>query len=362
MTRPPSAGASRDPAPELRARPLKWLVTGAAGFIGSHLVQALLELDQTVTGLDNFTTGRPANLDEIRARVAPERWGRFRMIAGDLAERRDCARACEGVEIVLHQAGLGSVPRSLADPAASHRSNVTGFLNLLIAARAAGARRFIYASSSSVYGDAAGLPRLEDRVGRVLSPYAATKVMGETYAGVFGLAYQFPCIGLRYFNVFGPRQDPEGAYPAVIPLWIRSLLQDEPVFINGTGDTSRDFCFIDNVVHANLLAATTSDPAALDQVYNIALGGRTTLNELFALIQAAVRRRRPDLAQREPVYRATRAGDVRHSLADIDKARRLLGYEPVCDLGRGLEATLEWHLARGRAGPPPANQPPESRA
>jgi UDP-N-acetylglucosamine 4-epimerase len=337
------------------ARPRTWLVTGVAGFIGSNLLENLLKLNQRVIGLDNFATGYPKNLEEVRTLVEPRAWKRFRFIEGDIRDPRVCRRACSGVDFVLHQAALGSVPRSLADPVGCHQSNVTGFLNLLLAARDAKVRRVVFASSSAVYGDAPGLPKTEDRIGKPLSPYAATKLMDEVYADAFARAYEFGSIGLRYFNVFGPRQDPNGAYAAVIPAWISALLNREPVYINGDGETSRDFCYIDNVAQANLLAATANHPHAVNQVYNIALGQRTTLNRLFHLLQSTLRKADPSLPQQKPVYRDFRPGDVRHSLADIARARRLLGYRPACTLGEGLERAMGWYrhdaLARGKMRP-----------
>jgi UDP-N-acetylglucosamine/UDP-N-acetylgalactosamine 4-epimerase len=328
---------------ELRAAPKTWLVTGVAGFIGSNLLETLLQLDQRVIGLDNFATGKKANLEHVRSLLEPEQWSRFNFIEGDITDPAACRRACAGVELVLHQAALGSVPRSMLEPLASHQSNVTGFLNILLAARDAKVNRFVYASSSAVYGDEPNLPKVEARLGRPLSPYAATKVMNEVYAHAFAAAYDVRSIGLRYFNVFGPRQDPEGAYAAVIPKWIAALLQREPVFINGDGETSRDFCFIANVVQANLLAATTTNAEAFNQAYNIALGERTTLNELFALIQTAVRRQEASLPEQRPVYREFRSGDVRHSLADIAKAQRLLGYAPTHRIHTGLALAMDWY-------------------
>ena len=328
---------------DLSAAPRKWLITGAAGFIGSNLLEALLRLGQTVTGLDNFSTGKRQNLEEIQARVAPEQWARCRFVEGDITEKAVCRNACEGVDFVLHQAALGSVPRSMTDPLGSHNSNVTGFLNMLVAARDAKVRRFVYASSSAVYGDHPELPKVEDKVGHPLSPYAATKVMNEVYADVFAQAYEFPSAGLRYFNVFGPRQDPEGAYAAVIPKWIAALLKRETVHINGDGETSRDFCYIENVIQANLLAAMTNDADAVNQTYNIAIGERTTLNELFQHLLRALRKRDPALPEQKPVHRDFRPGDVRHSLADITKARRLLGYAPTHRIQEGLEIALDWY-------------------
>ena len=328
---------------ELKAAPRTWLVTGVAGFIGSNLLETLLKLNQRVAGLDNFSTGKRKNLDEIKALVTPAQWARFRFVEGDLCDPAACRRVCEGADFVLHQAALGSVPRSMADPIGTHHANVTGFLNLLVAARDAKVKRFVYASSSAVYGDDPGLPKVEDKVGQPLSPYAATKVMNEIYAGVFARAYGFPSIGLRYFNVFGQRQDPEGAYAAVIPQWIAALLRREPVHVNGDGETSRDFCFIENVVQANLLAAAAADPAAVNQTYNIACGGRTTLNELFRLLKETLRRRDTSLPDSSPVYRDFRSGDVRHSLADISKVKRLLGYAPTHQIQDGLNLAMDWY-------------------
>ncbi|MGA2656436.1 MAG: SDR family oxidoreductase [Verrucomicrobiota bacterium] len=328
---------------ELKSAPKAWLVTGAAGFIGSHLLEKLLLSDQRVVGLDNFSTGKRANLEQVQALVSPEQWGRLRFLEGDIAEPEVCQRACAGVDFVLHQAALGSVPRSLDDPLGSHRSNVTGFLNMLAAARAAQVKRFVYASSSAVYGDSPQLPKTEENVGRPLSPYAATKAMNELYAGVFGRCYGLASIGLRYFNVFGPRQDPEGPYAAVIPKWIAALLQRALVQINGDGQTSRDFCFVTNVVQANILAAATDRPEAFNQVYNVALGEQTTLNQLFGLISGALRKHDPALPDQPPVYRDFRPGDVRHSLADIGKAQRLLGYAPIHRIAQGLDLAMAWY-------------------
>jgi UDP-N-acetylglucosamine/UDP-N-acetyl-alpha-D-glucosaminouronate 4-epimerase len=328
---------------ELKASPTTWLVTGAAGFIGSNLVEALLKLDQGVVGLDNFATGHPKNLDEVESLVSPKQWARFRFIKGDIADPAACRRACKGVDLVLHQAALGSVPLSMAEPVASHCANVTGFLQMLVAARDAKVRRFVYASSSAVYGDEPTLPKREDKIGSPLSPYAATKWMDEICAGVFARAYGFPSIGLRYFNVFGARQDPEGAYAAVIPKWIAALLRREPVYINGDGKTSRDFCFVENVVQGNLLAAATNNQRAVNQVFNVATGERTTLNELFGLLKEILRRRDASLPDCKPVHQDFRPGDVRHSLADIGKAQRLLGYRPTHRIRDGLELAMDWY-------------------
>ncbi len=335
----------------LRNEPRTWLVTGAAGFIGSHLVEQLLRLEQCVVGLDNFATGKEQNLAEVRAVVGPERAARFRFIQGDIRDPAACARACVGVDLVLHQAALGSVPRSIEDPFRSHDTNVTGFLRVLMAARAAAVRRVVYASSSSVYGDHPALPKVEDIVGRQLSPYAATKYADELYALVFGKCYGIELLGLRYFNVFGPRQDPDGPYAAVIPQWFAGLFEDREVAINGDGETSRDFCFVENVVQANLLAATTRNPDALGGVFNIACGERTTLNELFARIREEVARVRPGAERASPVYRAFRAGDVRHSLAATDKAREMLSYAPTHSVHDGLAHTGAWYASAAQRVP-----------
>jgi UDP-N-acetylglucosamine 4-epimerase len=330
----------------LAAQPKTWLVTGVAGFIGSHLLEALLKLDQRVIGLDNFSTGYQKNLEEVRALVGESRWARLQMVEGDICDAAACRRACEKVDFVLHQAALGSVPRSLADPISTHENNVTGFVNMAIAARDAGVKRFVFASSSAVYGDEPGSPKVEDKIGCPLSPYAATKIMNETYGRVFARAYDFSFVALRYFNVFGPRQDPEGAYAAVIPKWIAALLTREPIFINGDGETSRDFCYIENVVQANLLAATTNKPEAINQVYNVAVGERTTLNELLELLKLQLQAHNPAVLNQSPTYREFRPGDVRHSLADINKARCLLGYQPEYPIERGLELAMDWYRAQ----------------
>ena len=320
-----------------------FLVTGCAGFIGSNILETLLDQGQRVIGLDNFSTGYRHNLDEVRDLVGPESWSRFTFIQGDIRDLDTCRRACEGVDAVLHQAAIGSVPRSIEDPLFVHENNLTGYLNMLVAARDAQVGRFVYAASSSTYGDAPELPKVEDRVGRPLSPYAVTKYADELYAEVFSSAYGFKPIGLRYFNIFGPRQDPEGAYAAVIPKWFASLVQGEPVCINGDGETSRDFCFVDNCVRANLLAASTTNEAALGQVFNVAFGERTTLNQLFEYIRDRVAAVRPEVQSVTPVYQGFRPGDVRHSLADISKARRLLGFEPQYSVQEGLNKAAEWY-------------------
>ena len=338
----------------LRASPRTWLVTGTAGFIGSNILETLLQLDQRVVGLDNFSTGYEQNLDEVRAAVGADKWAQARFVEGDIRDLPTCQRLCSGVDFVLHQAALGSVPRSIADPIGTHESNVNGFVNILLAARDAKVKRFVYASSSSVYGDDPALPKVEQNVGQPLSPYAATKAINEVYAGVFARSFGLPCIGLRYFNVFGPRQDPDGAYAAVIPRWIAALLQCRPIEIYGDGETSRDFCFIENVVQANLLAATTDNPAALNEVFNIALGETTTLNELFRLIQNALRRADASLPEQKPIYKDFRPGDVRHSHADISKAQQLLGYAPRHRIQQGLELAMDWYRRKLQ----PVTEPP----
>ena len=347
-----------------------WLVTGVAGFIGSNLLETLLKLNQRVVGLDNFATGHQRNLDEVQTLVSPAQWANFNFIKGDIRTIEDCQRAMvwntnvpallpfplgegrgEGspndsipVDYVLHQAALGSVPRSLADPITTNAANITGFLNMLVAARDAKVKRFVYAASSSTYGDHPGLPKVEGTIGKPLSPYAVTKYVNELYADVFGKTYGLQSMGLRYFNVFGPRQDPNGAYAAVIPKWIASMIKGEPVFINGDGETSRDFCFIANVVQANLLAATTLNPEAVKQVYNVAVGDRTTLNELYEQLHLNLLPSYPHLRGVKPVYRNFRAGDVRHSLADISKASTLLGYQPTHCIGDGLKVAMAWYV------------------
>ena len=322
-----------------------WLVTGVAGFIGSNLLEALLKLDQQVVGLDNFATGHRHNLDQVKGLVSPEQWGRFRFVEGDIRELDDCRTACAGVDYVLHQAALGSVPRSLEDPITTNAANIDGFLNMLVAARDAKVKRFVYAASSSTYGDHPGLPKVEDRIGKPLSPYAVTKLVNEQYADVFARAYGFRTIGLRYFNIFGQRQDPNGAYAAVVPKWTAAMMAGEPVWINGDGETSRDFCYIANTIQANLLAATTTNDDATNQVYNVAVGDRTTLNDLFEAIRSLLAPRFAHLKDFKPSYRDFRAGDVRHSLADVTKARTLLGYEPSHRIDDGLKEAMDWYVA-----------------
>jgi UDP-N-acetylglucosamine/UDP-N-acetylgalactosamine 4-epimerase len=330
---------------EIQQNPKTWLITGVAGFIGSNLLETLLNHDQYIVGLDNFSTGYFRNLDEVRYLVGHDKWARFRFIEGDICDPATCRKSCTGVDYVLHQAALGSVPRSLEDPVRTNENNISGFLNMLVAARDCGVKSFVYAASSSTYGDHPGLPKQEDKIGRPLSPYAVTKYVNELYADVFARSYGFGAIGLRYFNVFGPRQDPKGAYAAVIPKWFAGLLRNEPVYINGDGETSRDFCYIDNCVQANILAATTENPGAVNQVYNVAFGERTTLNELFQMIRDLVAETRPEVAENQPVYRDFRPGDVRHSLADIGKAQKMITYDPVFSVGQGLRRAAKWYCS-----------------
>lgn len=329
----------------LPSQPALWLVTGCAGFIGSHLLETLLKLDQRVVGLDNFATGYPHNLTEVQTLVSPAQWQRFKFIEADICDLDACRQACVAVDFVLHQAALGSVPRSLADPLATNAANIDGFLNILVAARDAKVKRFVYAASSSTYGDHPGLPKVEETIGQPLSPYAVTKLVNELYAGVFGRCYGFSSIGLRYFNVFGARQDPDGAYAAVIPRWTRAMLLGKDVIINGDGETSRDFCFVANAVQANLLAATVADPQAVNQVFNVALNDRTSLNHLFEMLRDTLAKTHPELGKLQPIYKDFRAGDVRHSQADISKAERLLNYTPTHTLLDGLRVAMPWYIA-----------------
>jgi UDP-N-acetylglucosamine 4-epimerase len=331
---------------QLSAQQNTWLITGVAGFIGSNLLEALLKLGQRVVGLDNFATGHQHNLDEVQALVTPQQWANLRFLKGDICNLPDCQAACSGVDYVLHQAALGSVPRSVEDPITTNANNITGFLNMLVAARDAKVKRFVYAASSSTYGDHPGLPKVEDVIGKPLSPYAVTKYVNELYADVFARTYGLQSMGLRYFNVFGPRQDPNGAYAAVIPKWIDSLIKGDTIYINGDGETSRDFCFIANVVQANLLAATTANAEAINTVYNVAVGDRTTLNELYAQLHSKLLPHYPHLQNAKPKYRDFRAGDVRHSLADISKSRRLLGYAPTERIAQGLDIAMPWYIAQ----------------
>ncbi len=320
------------------------MITGVAGFIGSNLLETLLSLNQTVVGLDNLSTEDGRNLDEVKTLVTESQWQRFNFIKGDICNLDDCRRACAGVDYVLHQAALGSVPRSIVDPILTNANNISGFLNMLVAARDAQVKRFVYAASSSTYGDHPGLPKVEETIGRPLSPYAVTKFVNELYADVFARPYGFKATGLRYFNVFGPRQNPNGAYAAVVPKWFASMLHGEPVYINGDGETSRDFCYVDNAVQANILAACARNEQALGEIYNVAFGEITTLNQLFYLIRDQLTEKAAGISLQEPVYRDFRAGDVRYSLADISKAHRLIGYSPQYSVRTGMEKAANWYI------------------
>ncbi|MEC7644217.1 NAD-dependent epimerase/dehydratase family protein [Idiomarina sp.] len=332
---------------ELTRKPKIWLVTGVAGFIGSNLLETLLKLDQQVVGLDNFSTGFQKNLDEVKSLVTDDQWNRFEFIQGDICDLDTCKRVMNHssagkVNYVLHQAALGSVPRSIDDPINTNKSNIDGFLNMLVAAKDAGVDSFTYAASSSTYGDHPALPKVEENIGDPLSPYAVTKYVNELYANVFARVYGFKTIGLRYFNVFGPRQNPDGAYAAVIPKWTAAMIKGEQVFINGDGETSRDFSFVANAVQLNILAATAAD-AAKDEIYNMALGDRTTLNELFVGIKDALKENGVQYTN-EPVYRDFRPGDVRHSQADISKAKSKLGFEPIHRIVQGIYEAMPWYV------------------
>ncbi|MEP2101076.1 MAG: SDR family oxidoreductase [Parasphingorhabdus sp.] len=322
--------------------PATWLITGVAGFIGSNLLETLLLAGQNVRGLDNFATGHQENLDEVRKNVDEESWSRFLFIEGDIRDVSSCANAVEGVDHVLHQAALGSVPRSLADPLTTNQVNINGFLNMLDASRLSQVKSFVYAASSSTYGDEPNLPKREDRIGSPLSPYAVTKYVNELYAEVYARSYNFKAIGLRYFNVFGPRQDPDGAYAAVIPKWTAAMIADHEVVINGDGETSRDFCFVANAVQANL-RATISPQSSHGEVYNVAVGDRTTLNELFLALKESLGELQIHYAK-EPKYMDFRAGDVRHSQADISKAREKIGYEPTHHIRDGINTAMSWYV------------------
>ena len=326
---------------EILQNPKTWLITGVAGFIGSNLLENLLQLNQQVIGLDNFATGHERNLDEVRGSVAEGKWKNFNFIIGDIREYETCSGAVQGVDYVLHQAALGSVPRSIADPIASNSANISGFLNILQASKEEGVKSFTYAASSSTYGDHPALPKVEENIGNPLSPYAVTKYVNELYAGVYARSYGFKTIGLRYFNVFGKRQDPNGAYAAVIPKWTAAMIKGEDVYINGDGETSRDFCYIENTVQMNILAATAPDEAK-DQVYNVAVGDRTTLNNLYTSIKASLVSCGIQVSA-DPVYQDFRAGDVRHSQADISKAMHHLGYSPDFSISQGIEQAMPWY-------------------
>ena len=325
-----------------------WLITGVAGFIGSNLLEKLLVLNQKVVGLDNFDTGFQHNIDQAisDAENATDSSvkSNFSFINGDIRKLKDCSKACYGVDYVLHQAALGSVPRSIENPINTNSSNIGGFLNMLVASKDASVERFVYAASSSTYGDHPDLPKVEDKIGNPLSPYAVTKLVNELYADVFSRAYGFKTIGLRYFNIFGKRQDPDGAYAAVIPKWVAALINNEDIFINGDGSTSRDFCYVDNAIQMNLLAATSDDEVSTNQVYNVALNDRTSLNQLCQMIEDRLDKRINGLEKKNPIYRDFRAGDVLHSQANIQKARELLGYDPKFKIGRGMDEAIDWYI------------------
>ena len=329
---------------QLKQSQKTWLVTGVAGFIGSNLAEALLKLNQKVISLDNFATGHRYNLDHIKNSVSPQEWENFTFVEGDITNYDTCKSITKDVDIVLHQAALGSVPRSIDNPVVSNNANVTGFLNMLTAAKDNDVKRFVYASSSSVYGDSQELPKVEEKTGNILSPYAVTKAVNELYMGVFYKCYGFESIGLRYFNVFGKRQDPNGAYAAVMPKWIGQILNGEDLYINGDGETSRDFTYIDNVVQANIMAGMTTNKDAFAKAYNTAAAGRETLNNLYQAIVKGLKDNLPDLEVKEPIYRDFRAGDIRHSNANIDRAKELLGYEPTHTLEEGLKESIEWYI------------------
>ncbi|PWB59895.1 MAG: Vi polysaccharide biosynthesis UDP-N-acetylglucosaminuronic acid C-4 epimerase TviC [Nitrosomonadales bacterium] len=329
----------------LREHQYHWLVTGVAGFIGSNLLEALLRLNQKVTGLDNFSTGYRHNLEQVQELAGAEAWRNFTFIEGDIRRLEDCASACKNVDYVLHEAALGSVPRSIEDPILTNENNISGFLNMLVASRDASVKRFVYAASSSTYGDHPGLPKVESVIGKPLSPYAVTKYVNEIYADVFARCYGIDSIGLRYFNIFGPRQDPNGAYAAVIPQWVAALIKNQTLYINGDGETSRDFCFIDNVIQANLLAALADSPDAANQIYNVALNERTSLNQLYDMMRSLLMEQFPHLQEHRPQYVGFREGDVRHSQADISKARKLLGFEPTHRIDEGLKQAMDWYVA-----------------
>ncbi|MGA8146841.1 MAG: SDR family oxidoreductase [Gallionellaceae bacterium] len=334
----------QDTLQHLKTHQHHWLITGVAGFIGSNLLEALLKLNQKVTGLDNFSTGYPHNLDQVKQLVGPEAWHNFSFIEGDIRELEDCVNSCKGVDYVLHQAALGSVPRSIEDPILTNENNISGFLNMLMASRDAAVQRFVYAASSSTYGDHPGLPKVESVIGKPLSPYAVTKLVNELYADVFARCYGTETIGLRYFNIFGPRQDPNGAYAAVIPQWVAALIRNQTLYINGDGETSRDFTYVDNVVQANLLAALVQSPEAVNQVYNVALNESTSLIQLYEMMRSLLVEQYPHLQNHRPQYVDFRKGDVRHSRADISKAVQLLGFEPSHRIDAGLKQAMGWYV------------------
>lgn len=330
---------------ELITTPKVWLITGVAGFIGSNLLEFLLSLNQCVIGIDNFGTGFQRNLDEVQQNVTLIQWSNFSFFEGDICCLETCKKICNGVDYVLHQAALGSVPRSINNPIATNSVNISGFLNMLVAAKDAQVKSFTYAASSATYGDHPDLPKIEERIGKPLSPYAVTKLVNELYADVFALTYGFNTIGLRYFNVFGPRQNPNGAYAAVIPKWISSMIKGEEIFINGDGETGRDFCFIENVIQMNILAATASADKK-NHIYNVALNERTTLNKLFIYLKHSLEKKGINYFQ-APSYRDFRAGDVRNSQADIKKAAMHLGYNPQYKIEAGIDKMMHWYIENG---------------
>jgi len=329
----------------LNQNPKIWLITGVAGFIGSNLLETLLTLNQSVIGMDNFSTGNEENLIEVKSLVTKKQWARFKFIKGDISNFKSCELACEGIDYVLHQAAIGSVPRSIKDPIQTNKSNITGFLNILLASKNANVKSFVYAASSSTYGDHKKLPKKENLIGNPLSPYAVTKYVNELYADVFFRTYGFNTIGLRYFNVFGKRQTPNSAYAAVIPKWIDEIIKNKEVFINGDGKTSRDFCYVENAVQANILAATTNKKIALNNVYNVAVGDRTSLNQLYGILVEFIKKKNK-LDHSKLIYRDFRDGDVRHSQADISKAMQFLGFKPTHKVRQGLKETVEWHFSK----------------
>ena len=327
---------------ELNNNPKSWLITGVAGFIGSNLLETLLKNNQFIVGIDNFSTGFIRNLEEVRGNVTSEQWKKFSFIEGDICNYDVCEHAVHGIDYVLHQAALGSVPRSIKNPLNTNASNINGFLNILCAAKNEKIKSFTYAASSSTYGDHKSLPKVEERIGSPLSPYAVTKYVNELYAQVFARTYGFKSIGLRYFNVFGKRQNPDGAYAAVIPKWMLSMLKNENIYINGDGNTSRDFCYVENVIQANILAALAND-SCKDNVYNVALGNRTSLNKLYELIKDAMQDNGYEI-KKLPHYRDFRDGDVRHSQADISKAKDKLGYDPEFIIDDGIKDSIAWYI------------------
>ena len=328
---------------QLKGRQARWVITGAAGFIGSNLLEFLLKNDQKVVGLDNFSTGYQHNLDQVRDIVGPQHWANFSFIQGDIRDLETCQKACCGADYILHHAAIGSVPRSIEDPIFTNANNITGFLNMLVACRDQQVKRFVYAASSSTYGDHPGLPKVEAIIGQPLSPYAVTKYVNELYADVFQRCYGMSCIGLRYFNVFGPRQDPNGAYAAVIPIWISALIRNRDLFINGDGETTRDFCYIDNVIQANMLSALTTNDQASNQIFNVALSDKTSLLELYTMMRAILTENHPHVQHHQPSFLPFRTGDIRHSQADISKAQNLLAYRPTCKVDQGLKKTIAWY-------------------